>query len=119
MNAPQHAARQKRQIQREVDNGIRILDDAVGHFVATGGHHRYQNRRLREFLMEFLDQRTCGHNLPDRCCMHPYTVLLCHFFQGMFRIKAQALTDTLHKALFPDRADHKHRDNQYDDQNRR
>ena len=116
MNAPQHMTGQKRKVQRKIDNGIRIFYNAVCHLIAAGRHNRDQNRRLGKLLAELPDQRTCRHNLPDRCRMNPDAVFFLDAVQCMSREKAQTLPDPLHKALFTDRADHEYRYDQDDDQ---
>ena len=119
MNPSQHPAGQKRQIQREIDDGIGIFDNAVSHLITAGSNHRNKNRRLGKFLMKFFNQRTGGHDFAHRGCMYPDTVFFGYLVQRVLRENAQALADTFHKAFFPDGTNHKHRYYQDDNDYRR
>ena len=118
-DAPQHVAPQPRQVEREVDDRIGILDDAVGHLVAARRDDRDEDGALRELLAELLDERTRRDDLADRGRMNPDAVLLLHLVESVFGEEAQALPDAFDKAFLTHRADHEHRDDQdHDDDGR-
>ena len=59
----QQMGRQPWQIKWKMNYAVRILNNAVGHFIAAVGKYRHQNRRVGKFPAKFLNQRTSRHNL--------------------------------------------------------
>ena len=118
-DAAQHVAGKPRQVEWEVDDGVGILDDAVGHLVAARRDDRDEDRALRELPAELLDQRARRDDLADGSRVHPDAVLLLHLVEGMLGEEAQALPDAFDKAFLTHRADHEHRDDQDHDDDAR
>ena len=116
----QHMGCQPRQVQRIIDDAVRILDDAIGHFVAAVRDYGNQDRALREFTAEFLDQRARGHYLANGSCVYPDTIFLRDPVQRMRREKAkQALANPFYKASLPHRTDQEHWNDQKHNENGR
>ena len=118
-DAPQYMCRHEGQIQREIDDGICILDDAICHLVAARRHHGDENRAMGEFLAKLLDQRARGHDLAHGGRMHPDAFLFLHAIEGMLGEKAQALFDALYEALLAHGAHAEYGNDQESDDNRR
>ena len=112
----QDVCRKPGQIEREVDDTVRVLDDAVCHLVAAVRYHGYENGTLREFFMKFFDQRACRNDFTDRSRMHPYAVFLGCLVQGMLGQKTQALSDAFDESLLTHGPDHEHWYDHDDDQ---
>ena len=108
-----------RQVEREIDDGVRVLDDAVRHLVAARRDDGHEDRALREFAAELLDERACRDDLADGRRMHPDAVLVRDFIERVRWEKAEALLDALDESLFPHGADQEHRDDEHDDEDSR
>ena len=119
MDATQDAAGAPRQIEREVDDAVRILDDAVRHLVSRRRDDGYEDRTLREFLAELADQGTGGDDLADGCRMNPYTVLLRHLVERVLRKEAEALAHAFDKAALAHGAHEEHGYDEDDGEDRR
>ena len=115
----QHMTREPRQVEREINDGIGVLDDAVRHLIAARRHDGDEDRAFRELLAELLDERARRDDLANGCRVHPNAVLLFHLVERMLREKAETLPDAFHKSLFPHRAHHEHRDDEHPDEDGR
>ena len=108
-----HDARgEERQVEWEIDDRVRVLDDAVRHLIATRRHDRDEDGRVGKHLAELTHERTRRHDLPNGCCMHPDGILSRHLVNRVLRIEPEALLDALDKAALPCGAQHEDR---YDD----
>ena len=108
-----HDARgEERQIQWEIDDRVRILDDAVRHLIAARRHNRDEDGRIGKHLAELTHERTRRHDLPNGCRVHPDGILSRHLVNRVLRIEPEALLDALDKAALPCGAQHEDR---YDD----
>ena len=119
MDAAQDAAGAPRKIEREVDDAVRILDDAVRHLVPRRRDDGYEDRALREFLVELADQWAGGDDLADGRRMNPYTVLLRHLVERVLRKEAEALAHTLDEAALAHGANEEHGYDEDDGEDRR
>ena len=119
MDAAQDAAGAPRKIEREVDDAVRILDDAIRHLVPRRRDDGYEDRALREFLVELADQWAGGDDLADGRRMNPYTVLLRHLVERVLRKEAEALAHALDEAALTHGAHEEHGYDEDDGEDRR
>ena len=114
-DALQHMAREPWQVEREIDDGIRVFDDAVCHLVAARRHDGHENRARREFTAELLDERARRDDFADGRRVHPDAVLIRHFVERVRREEPETLLDALDESLLAHRADHEHRNDEHAD----
>ena len=119
MDAAQDAAGAPRQVEREVDDAVRVLDDAVRHLVARRRDDGDEDRTLGKFLVELADQGTGGDDLADGRCMNPDAVLLRHLVECVLGEEAEALAHALDEAALAHGAHEEHGYDEDDGENRR
>ena len=97
-----HDARgEERQVEWEIDDRVRVLDDAVRHLIATRRHDRDEDGGVGKHLAELTHERTRRHDLSDGCRVHPDGILSRHLVNRVLRIEAEALLDALDKTALP------------------
>ena len=90
----------KRQIQREVDDGICFGNNLLGHVITAYGKGRYQYRTIGHFLADLFYKRTGSNNFAYGCAMNPNAVLAGNLSDILFIYTTEALLKAQGEAFF-------------------
>ena len=92
--------RHKRQIQREINNGICFRNNLACHIITANRNCRNQNRNFRHCLADFLYQRAGCYNFTNGRAVNPNTALKRNGFNFFIADTAKALAHPACKAFF-------------------
>ena len=102
-------------VKREVNDRIRVFDDAVCHFIAGRRNDGDENRAALELLPKFLDQRASRNDFTNRCRMYPDGILLFYLIELVLWKETETLANALDKAPLAHGADEKDRNDEHND----